>query len=102
MKPNVAKCLLVAKIIVADGVFSPEERAFLDSSMRGLGLDEAERAAVLELEGWAEAEPLVASLSIDEKREFVALLVDAASADGRFSAAELAAVKRVTAALGLG
>lgn len=101
MKPNVAKCLLITKVIVADGVFSDGERAFLDGAMRKLGLTDEERESVLELEGWAQAEPLVAGLSVEEKREFLSLLVDAASADGQFNAPELAAVKRITAALGL-
>jgi uncharacterized tellurite resistance protein B-like protein len=101
MKSNVAKCLLVAKVLVADGVLSQDERSFLDASMRGLGLDDAEREGVLELDGWADAEPIVAALSTDEKRDLVSMLVDAASADGRLSPNELAAVKRITAALGL-
>jgi len=43
----------------------------------------------------------VKALSADEKQEMIELLVDAASADGRLSPHELAAVKRVSKALGL-
>ena len=87
MNLKVAKCLLVSKVLVADGIMTENERVFLDKMMRGLGLDEGERRRVLDLEGWDEAEPVVAKLSIDEKRELVSTLVDASSADGRSSGA---------------
>ena len=41
------------------------------------------------------------ALPIEERRELVAMLLDAACADGRLSAAELAAAKKVAAALGV-
>lgn len=101
MDPKVAKCLLVSKVLVADGIMTENERVFLDKMMRGLGLDEAQRRSILDLEGWDQAEPVVAKLSTEEKRELLSTLVDASSADGRLSPLELAAVKRITAALGL-
>src|SRR4051812_6904476 len=100
MNANVAKCLLVSKVLVADGMMSDEEREFLGTMMTRFGLSDAERKRVIELEGWDEAEPIVKALSADEKQEIIELLVDAASADGRLSPHELAAVKRVTTALG--
>ena len=101
MNTNVAKCLLVSKVLVADGMMSEGEREFLDGMMTKLGLTEDERRRVIELEGWDEAEPIISALGVEEKRGIVELLVDAASADGRLSPHELGAVKRVTAALGL-
>ena len=101
MDPKVAKCLLVSKVLVADGMMTEDERAFLERTMRGLGLDERQRQRVVDLEGWDEAEPVVAKLSADEKRELVAMLVDASSADGRLSPHEMATVKRITEALGI-
>jgi len=101
MKPNVAKCLLVSKVLVADGMMTENERAFLDRAMKGLGLDEAERKAVVALENWDKAEPVVAKLSEAERRELVSMLVDAASSDGKLSPLELATVKRITSELGL-
>jgi uncharacterized tellurite resistance protein B-like protein len=101
MTTNVAKCLLVSKVLVADGMMSDDERAFLHAMMIKLGLSEAEQRQVIELEGWDEAEPIVNALSDDDKRDIVGLLVDAASADGRMSPHELATVKRVSAALGV-
>jgi uncharacterized tellurite resistance protein B-like protein len=101
MNTNVAKCLLVSKVLVADGMMSDDERAFLASMMQRLGLTDDEKRKVIDLEGWDEAEPIVDKLSEDERREIVDMLVDAASADGRLSPHELAAVKRVSTALRL-
>jgi uncharacterized tellurite resistance protein B-like protein len=101
MKPNVAKCLLVSKVLVADGMMSDDERQFLGNMMTKLGLTDAEKTSVVELENWDDAEPIVNKLSEEERQELVEMLVDAASADGRLSAHELATVKRVSAALGL-
>ncbi len=101
MNTNVATCLLVSKVLVADGMMGDDEREFLDGMMTKLGLTEDERRGVIELEGWDEAEPIVMQLSEDERRGIIELLVDAASADGRLSPHELATVKRVSAALGL-
>lgn len=101
MNTNVAKCLLVSKVLIADGMMAEEEREFLTSIMNKLGLTDAEKRAVIELDGLDEAEPLVHSLPEEERREIVELLVDAASADGRLSPHEMAAVKRVSAALKL-
>jgi uncharacterized tellurite resistance protein B-like protein len=101
MTPNVAKCLLVSKVLVADGIVSDDERSFLASLMDRLGLSPEERQQVTDLEGWDDAEGIVKALPTDERRELVSMLVDAASADGRLSALELAAAKKVAAALGV-
>lgn len=101
MDLRIAKCLLVTKVLVADGIMTENERAFLDQSMRRLGLNDDERRRVIDLEGWDEAEPVVAKLSEDDKRAFLETLISAASADGRLSPLEVAVVKEITTALGL-
>jgi len=101
MNEKVARCLLVSKVLVADGMMSDDERGFLDGMMTHLGLDADERRQVIELEGWDDAEPLVRGLSIDQRLELITQLVDAAAADGRLSALELAAIQRVAAELGV-
>ena len=101
MSPNLAKCLVVAKVLVADGMMTDDERTFLDAMVRRLGLSEAERQQVVELEGFEDAERLIHELPQAERQQIVEELVNAASADGRLSPHELAAIKRVTAALGL-
>ena len=96
-----AKCLVVSKVLVADGMVTDDEREFLAAMMDRFELTDDERRRVIDLEGLDEADRIVGALSLEERRQIVELLVDAASADGRLSPHELAAVKRVTAALGL-
>ena len=101
MNANVAKCLLVSKVLVADGMMSDDERGFLTDMMTKLGLSDAEKKSVVELENWDQAEAIVDALSEEERRELLEMLVDAASADGRLSPHEMATVKKVSAALRL-
>ncbi len=101
MNPNVAKALLVSKVLVADGIMTDDEHAFLTDIMTKLGLTDAEKQSVTDLEGWDQAELQIKAWSEEEKRGVVELLVDAAAADGRLSASELAEIQSVKLALGL-
>jgi uncharacterized tellurite resistance protein B-like protein len=101
VKANEAKCLVVSKVLVADGMMADGEREFLAELMQTLALTDEERHRVIELEGLDDAEAVVRELPIEERRELVSTLVDASSADGKLSAHELELVKRLTAALGL-
>lgn len=98
---NEAKCLVVSKVLVADGMMADGEREFLADLMQTLGLTDEERHRVVELEGLDEAEAVVTALPIDDRRALVSTLVDASSADGKLSAHEMELVKRLTAVLGL-
>ena len=101
MDARVAKCMLVSKVLVADGIMTENEQEFLQSTMKRLGLTDEERRRVVELRGWDDAEPIVAALSDDDKRDFVQTLIEAAAADGKLTALETQAMKRITKALGL-
>jgi uncharacterized tellurite resistance protein B-like protein len=101
MTSNVAKCLLISKVLVADGMMGEDERVFLTDLMTQLGLTPEEKASVIELEGWDEAEGIVNALPLDDKLALIELLVDAASADGHLSPTEMATIKRVELALGV-
>ncbi|MBL8717261.1 MAG: TerB family tellurite resistance protein [Myxococcales bacterium] len=101
MNLRVAQCLLVAKVIVADGMITPEERTFLNATLARLGLSKEERAQVIELEGMEEAERMAATMEEADKREFVELLLTAASADGKLSSHEVLTVQQISRALGL-
>ncbi|MEP6859287.1 MAG: TerB family tellurite resistance protein [Deltaproteobacteria bacterium] len=101
MTNNVAKCLLISKVLVADGMMGEDERVFLTDLMAQLGLSPEEKASVIELEGWDEAEGIVNALPLDDKLALIELLVDAASADGHLSPTEMATIKRVEQALGV-
>jgi uncharacterized tellurite resistance protein B-like protein len=101
MNEKVAKCLLIAKVLVADGMMTDDERGFLDAVMAAEGLDSDERRQVIELDGWDDAERLVRALPIDQRRALIEQLVDAASADGRLSGHELATIRQLSADLGV-
>jgi len=101
MTSNVAKCLLISKVLVADGMMGEDERAFLKDLMTQFGLSPEEKQSVIELEGWDEAEGIVNTLPLEDKLALVELLVDAASADGHLSPKELETIKRVELALGV-
>jgi uncharacterized tellurite resistance protein B-like protein len=101
MTPNVAKCLLISKVLVADGMMDDAEREFLSGLMTKLNLTPEERHSVVQLEGWDEAEPIVSALSLEDRLAIVELMVDAASADGHLSPTEMATIKRVEQALGV-
>jgi uncharacterized tellurite resistance protein B-like protein len=98
---NVAKALVVSKVLVADGMMTQDERDFLAGFLDTLGLTEEQRRGVIELEGIDDAEAVVRELPLEERRAILSTLVDAAAADGTLSPHELEVVKRVTAALGL-
>lgn len=101
MDKRVAQCLLLSKVLTADGIMTENERAFLDAAMKKLEIAPEDRRKIIDLEGWADAEAALMGLSTDEKQAIVSQLVDAASADGRLSPLEVAMVKRISAALGL-
>ena len=101
MEPRIAKCLLLTKVLAADGIMTENERAFLDAAMKKMGVLDSERRGILDLEGWDEAEGALVNISEDDKREIVSQLVDAASADGRLSPLEMAMVKRISKELGI-
>jgi uncharacterized tellurite resistance protein B-like protein len=101
MNEKVAKCLLVSKVLVADGMMTDDERGFLDAMMTAEGLDAGERSRVIDLDGWDEAERLVRELPIADRRALVEQLVDAAAEDGRLSVHELATIRQLTDQLGV-
>jgi uncharacterized tellurite resistance protein B-like protein len=101
MEPRVAQCLLIAKVLAADGMITQDERVFLNAALARLELTPAERAVVDDLEKIDEAQAVVAAMPEADKREFVDTLLTAASADGKLSQLEAATVQRIVQALGL-
>lgn len=102
MDDRVARCMLIGKVLAADGIMTDEERSFLESAMESLGLDEDSRRRVRDFDGWDEAEPIVAALSLEEKRVFMDGLVSAVLADGKVSPHEMQTIEKLSDALGLG
>ena len=101
MELRIAKCLLLTKVLAADGMMTENERAFLDSAMKKHGVKDEEKRGVLDLEGWDEAEATLRGIPEEEKRELISQLVDAASADGRLSPLEMQMVKKISKDLGI-
>jgi tellurite resistance protein len=102
MDERVARCLLIAKVLAADGIITAEERELLEATMDALGLDPHQRQQVRDLDGWDEAEPIVAALSLTERRALMDGLLQAVVADGKVSPHETDAIARLSQALGLG
>lgn len=101
MREKEASCLLVAKVLTADGMMAPAERAFLLQTMESFGLDDAAQRRVVDLVGLADAEKVLRARPVEERRAILDRLLEAAFADGRLSPHETAAIKAVTEALGV-
>ena len=102
MDERVARCMLIAKMLAADGIMTGDERDMLQRAMDAFGLDPLERQQVRDFEGWEQAEPIVSALSVTEKRALMDGLVHAALVDGKVSPHEMDLIHRLAAALGLG
>ena len=102
MDAPLARCMLIANVLAADGIMTDDERNFLETAMEKMGLDDAQRGRVRDLEGWDEAEPFIAAMDIEAKREMMDGLVHAVLADGKVSPHEMATIERLSAAFGLG
>lgn len=101
MNDRIARCMLIAKVLAADGIMTDSERDFLEASMDALGLTSDEKRAVRDLDDWHLAEPIVAALSADEKRLFMDGLVNAVLADGKVSPHEMSTIHKLSVALGI-
>lgn len=101
MDVRVAKCVLLTKVLAADGIITENERSVLDRVIAREALGERERAAIQNPDEWSGAEATIAGLPEDERRAVLGELVEAASADGRLSPLEAAMLKQITAALAL-
>lgn len=101
MDARVARCMLVAKVLVADGLLPDAEKHFLREAMDQEGLSDEERALVDRLEGWADAERLLAAEPEADKRAFMDRLASAVLVDGHISPHERGAVEAIAKALGL-
>lgn len=101
MNSAVARCHLLAEVLSADGMMSETERDLLERTMAELDLADADRDRVRHFEGTAGAVEAVAALSDAERQAIVDGLVEAALVDGKLTPNETAAVKRITAAIGL-
>ena len=101
MDETVARCMLLAKVLAADGETTGTEHAFLERAMNKLSLDEADRERVRALEEWDLALSAIASLDEATKRSIMESVVHAVIADGKVSPEEMATIERINTGLGL-
>lgn len=88
-------------MLTADGMMRDAERHLLEATMERLGLDDAQRQCVRDLQGIDDAEAHASRLDPDAKRALLDELTSAALADGRVSPQEIAMITRITSLIGL-
>lgn len=101
MDHRVARCHLLAEVLAADGIMTDGERALLERHLANHELEEHERKQVREFEGADGAAAVLRERPVEERQEILDQLVECALADGKLTANETAAVKRIAQALGL-
>ena len=101
MDDRLARALVVAKVLVADGMMTPQEKGFLGRVMGKLELDDGQREKVFDLEGLDEAESVTAAMPEADRRALVDEVLEAALVDGKLSPHETEAIAKLTTALGL-
>ena len=101
MNRELARCHLLAEILAADGFMTDAERSLLEQHLVRYQLTEEERDQVRHFEGAGDAASALRGLPAQERQQVVDELVEAALADGKLTAQETAAVKRIVEALGL-
>jgi uncharacterized tellurite resistance protein B-like protein len=102
MDDRVARCHLLAEVLAADGIMTDAERALLEQHLSNHELSDEEKDHIRHFEGAEEAIAVLRERPLLERQEIVDQLVECALADGKLSPKETAAVKRISAALGLG
>src|SRR5438093_905662 len=95
MDVRVAKCVLLTKVLAADGMMTENERTVLDKAMARERLADAERKVVMDLDGWSDAENAIAKLPKTDHRDLLDELVEAASADDRLSPLKTTMLKQI-------
>ena len=101
MTRELARCHLLAEVLAADGFMTDAERSLLEQNLARSQLTEGERDQVRHFEGAGDAASALRGLSAQERQQVVDELVEAALADGKLTAQETAAVKRIAEALDL-
>jgi uncharacterized tellurite resistance protein B-like protein len=102
MNERTARCLLVARVVSADGIMTESEKAVLVETMEIQRLTDEERAIVGDLAQMADAEALVRTLPEETRRAILDECIQAALSDGKLSPLETKAVAEISAAIGIG
>jgi tellurite resistance protein len=92
---------LIEQVIAADGIITDDEREFLRRVIERFGLSEEERADRVVQSDPGRATRTLRTFSPDDQARVMALLVDAAVADGKVEPEERALLLASAAALGI-
>lgn len=92
-------CRLIAGLVVSDDDFAPEEEAFIERMLKRF--DVAERDTIFPIVSHDEAAAQMRVLPKDVQQEAIALLVEAAAADGKIADEERAYLRVVGEVVGL-
>lgn len=98
---RVARCRLIASIIVADDEVTEEELAFLERAMKRLQLTEEDKAKAMVLFDEAEAEEALAVLDRDERLGFLDEMAAAAWVDNHLDEYEIDRIQELAQAMSL-
>jgi uncharacterized tellurite resistance protein B-like protein len=94
-------CDLIEAVVAADGVVSEAERAFLRKVVERFGLSTADRADRIMTSDLGRTTTTLRTLPPDAQARVMALLVEAAVADGRIEPEERALLLASAASLGI-
>lgn len=98
---KVARCRILATLVVADDFVDEVELEFLERAMSKLHLSEAEKAQVMVLLDQDDALEALDSLTTSEREEFLDDLADVCWIDGDLDDYEIEQLRVVCEALGI-
>lgn len=98
---RVARCRLIASIIVADDEVTEEELAFLEKAMQRLGLTEQDKAKAMVLFDESEAKAALSALGRDDRLAFLKEMADAAWVDNNLDEYEVERIQELASAMNL-
>jgi len=98
---RVARCRLIASIIVADDEVTEEELEFLERAMKRLGLTEQDKAKAMVLFDESEAQNALSALDRDARLGFLKEMADAAWVDNNLDDYEVERIQELATAMSL-
>lgn len=94
-------CRLVAGIVVTDNDLDPKESEFIDRMLLAFGIPVEERDVIFPIVATSEAVESIQQLPVESHAQALALLVEAATADGKIVPDELEYLRAVARAMGV-
>lgn len=101
MNDKIARCRLIATLIVADDEVDDREIALLERTMVSLEMSDEEKARAMVVMGEEVAAQALQTLSRDERVDFLKNLAEVAWVDGHLDDYEVEVILRAAKAMGL-